>query len=296
MQIGFTGLGHMGNPMACNLLQAGHSVKVFDLNPTACEHLEKQGAQIATHSGDTAKDSDIVFTMLQTGEQVASCCLGDNGIFAHMNQNNALYIDCSSIDIAQSRQLHHRAESNNIAMLDAPVSGGVAAAQAASLTFMVGGSAENFAKAKQVLSQLGKAVIHAGDSGNGVAAKICNNMILGISMIAVSEGFCLAEKLGLTAEKLFDICSQATAQCWSMTSYCPAPGILDNVPSSNEYQPGFAAEMMLKDLNLSQKAAQSVHTNVSLGQHATELYRQFNEDGNAELDFSAIIRWLATQK
>ncbi|WP_423064150.1 NAD(P)-dependent oxidoreductase [Candidiatus Paracoxiella cheracis] len=208
--IGFIGLGHMGNPMVKNLLKNKYHVKVFDLNQEAMQALVQEGAVVAESLADIANDSDVVITMLQKGNQVAQCCLGDEGVFAHLNKPDALFIDSSSIDVMESRKIHEQAKSQNIAMVDAPVSGGVAAATAATLTFMVGGETHHFEKAKSILNVMGKNIIHAGRDGNGAAAKICNNMLLGISMIGVSEAFVLAEKLGLDAKKLYDISSKAS--------------------------------------------------------------------------------------
>ncbi len=292
MKIGFIGLGHMGQPMAMNLLQQGHAVTVFDKQLDACHSLAQAGAAVAASPGEVALGQDVVFTMLQTGEQVHACCLQPDGIFDQIQGTDILYIDSSTVDITASRELHATAQSRGINMLDAPVSGGVAAAKNKALTFMVGGESANFERAKPILLQLGKAAIYAGAAGNGTAAKICNNMVLGVSMIAVSESFNLAEKLGLPAQTLFDICSQASSQCWSLTSYCPAPGILENVPANNDYQPGFAAAMMLKDLRLARKAAADAAVVTSMGNTAESLYAKMVESGGAEKDFSAIINVL----
>lgn len=290
-KIGFIGLGHMGYPMVKNLLRHHHQVKVFDIMPDAVQRLAQEGA-VGVHSpGEAVSDADFAITMLQTGEQVSQSCSGNEGIFAHLPKH-AFYMDCSSIDIGASRRLHQQAEQQGIAMVDAPVSGGVKGAEAASLTFMVGGTEADFARAQPLLAQMGKFIDYAGPAGSGQAAKICNNMILAISMIAVSEGFKLGEKLGLDPQKFFNIASHSSAQCWSMTTYCPYPNIIDNVPANNDYKAGFMAKMMLKDLHLSQDAAAQVNAHTILGAKATELYEQFVEQGNAELDFSAIIRML----
>lgn len=291
--IGFIGLGHMGTPMVKNLLHNRYQVKVFDLNETAMHQLVSAGAIAAKSPADIAQDADVVITMLQSGDQVKKSCLDEQGIFQHLNKPNALYIDCSSIDIQSSRKLHEEAQSRGIAMLDAPVSGGVLAAENAALTFMVGGDSHHVRRAESVLNAMGKKIIHAGLAGCGVAAKICNNMILGVSMIAVCEAFVLADKLGLDAKKLFEISSNASGQCWSLTNYCPWPNILPNVPSSHDYQPGFTAKMMLKDLKLSQDAAAEVHATTPLGKQAMELYQQFVNSNTTEIDFSGIIKMLA---
>lgn len=291
-QIAFIGLGHMGNPMARNLLKAEFSVKVFDISQAIVQSLASHGA-IAAHSlAEAVQDADVIITMLQTGQQVSDVCLGPNGIFAHV-KSNVLYIDSSSIEITTSRELHKLAESMGIAMLDAPVSGGVAGAEAGTLTFMVGGKEENFQRAQPILEKMGKKIVHAGDAGNGQAAKICNNLILGISMIGVCEAFTLGEKLGLDPKKFFEISSSASGQCWSMTSYAPVPGLVEKAPSNNDYKPGFAAKMMLKDLRLGQHAAESAGAAIPMGAEAAELYTLFVNQGNADVDFSGIIKMLA---
>jgi 3-hydroxyisobutyrate dehydrogenase len=289
--IGFIGLGHMGYPMVKNLLKAGYAVKVYDHFPEAMKNLEKDGAVIAASPAAVASNADAVFTMLQTADQVIGVCAGKEGVFETLNKE-AIYIDCSSIDIRDTQELHRLAREKNLKMVDAPVSGGVKGAEAATLTIMVGGEESNYTLAKKYLDHLGKKVIHAGIAGCGQAAKICNNMILGISMIAVSEAFVLAEKLGLEAQKFFEISSNASGQCWSMTSYCPAPNILENVPSSHNYQAGFAANMMLKDLGLSQAAANSVHFYTPLGAAATEIYQRFVSENNGDVDFSGVINMI----
>lgn len=294
--IGFIGLGHMGNPMVKNLLKNNYSVKVFDVSEEAVANLVHVGAIAAASPADIAKNVDVVFTMLQTGDQVKQCCLGKQGIFSHCNKQDAIYIDCSSIDIQSSRELHTVAKENHISMLDAPVSGGVLAAQNATLTFMVGGDENIYQRATTVLSAMGKKIIYAGADGSGSAAKICNNMILGVSMIAVCEAFTLADQLGLDPQKLFEISSNASGQCWSLTQYCPWPNILPNVPSSHHYQPGFTTKMMLKDLHLSQDAAEKMNVTTPLGKHAMDLYQQFVATGNAEVDFSGIIQMLLKNK
>lgn len=289
--IAFIGLGHMGNPMAKNLLSQKYDLKVFDLNADAVQRLIKEGAKTAASLAELVKNADIVITMLQTGEQVKKVCLGDEGIFAHLKKD-AIYIDSSSIDVTTSKELHQVATSKNIPMLDAPVSGGVLSAEKAGLTFMVGGKEKTFEQTKLIFSAMGKKIIYAGQGGSGVAAKICNNMILGISMIAVSEAFVLGDELGLAPEKLFEICSNASGQCWSLTNYCPWPGILPNVPASHNYEPGFTANMMLKDLNLSQSAAETASVATPLGELATQLYQKFIQKGSGEKDFSGIINMI----
>jgi 3-hydroxyisobutyrate dehydrogenase len=292
--IGFVGLGHMGNPMVRNLLKQGHQVSVYDIDPDAVANLLSQGAQAVKNISEIA-ENEVVISMLQTGQQVQDVCSGEKGLFA-LAKPGTLFIDCSSIDISATRQLHQEAQAFSMAMIEAPVSGGVAGAEAGSLTFMVGGNEKNFQRAKPILEAMGKNVIHAGPEGTGQAAKICNNMILGISMIAVSEAFNLAEKLGLDAQKLFEIGSNASSQCWAMTHYAPIPGLVPTAPANHGYKPGFASKMMLKDLLLSQAAAKSVGTATPLGAEAAQLYSLFVNQGNADLDFSAIIKFLRGKK
>ncbi|EKD70651.1 MAG: hypothetical protein ACD_46C00462G0003 [uncultured bacterium] len=292
--IGFIGLGHMGSPMAVNLLKAGHELHVFDVVTANAEQLIQHGAKVMSTVKSVAETSDVVITMVQTSQQVSDLCLRDDGIFKHLSSGK-LYIDCSSIDITTSQLLHKEAEKYQLAMLDAPVSGGVAGAEAATLTFMVGGKAPDFARAESILKQMGKKIVHAGSAGHGQAAKICNNMLLAISMIGVSEAFTLAKKIGLDQKKFFEISSNASGQCWSMTSYCPVPNIIENVPANRNYQAGFMAKMMLKDLRLAQHAAEAVQATIPLGAVATELYELFINQGHGEMDFSGIIKMLAEQ-
>lgn len=288
--IGFIGLGHMGNPMVQNLLKANHKTIVYDVVPESLHAVTRKGAIPAESLSALAKQSDVIITSLQTGEQVTHVCLSSEGIFPHAKDK--LFIDCSSIDMTTTAHLHHEAEKMGIAMLDAPVSGGVSGASHASLTFMVGGSATHFERALPLLQVMGKKIIHAGAAGNGQAAKICNNLLLGISMIGVSEAFSLAKKLGLDQKKFFDISSSASGQCWSMTSYCPVPGIVETAPSNHEYAPGFMSKMMLKDLRLAHHAAEAVNSAIPLGAVAAELYELFVNQGNGEKDFSGIIQMI----
>jgi len=292
MKIGFIGLGHMGKPMVENLLKSKFDVTGFDVDIAAGLVVEKLGAKSAKDLSGAIKGMDVVITMLQKGNQVHQCCYEDNGIFKNLKAG-ALFIDCSTIDVETSRELHDAAKENGIAMLDAPVSGGVVAAEKAALTFMVGGEQVDFEKAKPVLGAMGKKIVLAGKAGSGAAAKICNNMLLAISMIGVCEAFNLAEKLGLDSQKLYEISSNASGQCWSLTSYCPAPNILSNVPSSHNYEAGFTAAMMLKDLNLSQQAADYSRTYTPLAKEAQALYERFNKAGHEQMDFSGIIKMLA---
>lgn len=291
-KIGFIGLGHMGLPMAANLVKHGYEVIVFDIAQQTLDEAVQLGAKAAKSAKEVALQVNILFTMVQTGDQIRKICLGEEGIL-NLLSPDSLYIDSSSIDVVVCREIHAAAAQKNIAMLDAPVSGGVAGAKAASLTIMVGGSEATFQRAQPILECLGKKIIHAGGPGNGQVAKICNNMILGISMIAVSEGFVLAQRLGLDPQKFFEIANSASGQCWSLSTYCPMPGVLENVPAANNFAPGFAANMMLKDLRLSQDAALHANAATPLGAEATALYTLFVNEGNAQLDFSAIIKLIA---
>ncbi|WP_028389429.1 3-hydroxyisobutyrate dehydrogenase [Legionella fairfieldensis] len=290
--IGFVGLGHMGLPMAINLIKAGHQVTGFDIQSNALETLNAAGGLIASSLSEVATTQEVIITMLQTGQQVQQVCLASDGLFAKASPHS-LYIDCSSIDVTSAREIHQHAMTKQLFALDAPVSGGVVGATAATLTFMAGGEQTAFIKAKPIFNAMGKKIIHTGAAGSGQAAKICNNMILAVSMIAVSEAFVLAERLGLTAQKLFEVVSSSSGQCWAMNQYAPVPDILPDVPANNHYQPGFAAAMMLKDLNLSQSAANTVGIETPMGAQATALYQQFNEAGLGHLDFSAIIKLIA---
>jgi 3-hydroxyisobutyrate dehydrogenase len=291
-KIGFIGLGHMGNPMAKNLLKAGFEVKVFDVSDAAVQALVAKGATAAKTIADLTVDADVLITMLQTGEQVKEVCLGRSGLFNHARPE-VHYIDSSSIEVSTTHELYLEAEKMGVMMVDAPVSGGVTGAEAGTLTFMVGGSEDNFLKVKPILETMGKKIIHAGSIGHGQAAKICNNLILGVSMIAVGEAFNLAEKLGLDPKKFFEISSNASGQCWSMTSYCPVPGIVETAPSNHDYKAGFMTKMMLKDLRLGQHAAESVGATIPLATEAAELYSLFLTQGYGEMDFSGIIKMLA---
>ncbi|QRN02533.1 3-hydroxyisobutyrate dehydrogenase [Legionella sp. MW5194] len=289
-RIGFVGLGHMGLPMAIRLIQAGHEVTGFDLQQEALTALVNAGGLRAASISDAARENDCLITMLQTGEQVKRVCLGDDGLYAQAK--GTLHIDCSSIDVQSARALHQHASANQLLALDAPVSGGVAGAEAGALTFMVGGETAALNRAMPILTAMGKKIIHTGEAGSGQAAKLCNNMILGISMIAVSEAFVLAEKLHLAADKLFEVVNSSSGQCWAMSKYAPVPNLLPDVPANRGYQPGFTAAMMLKDLNLSQQSAKVAGVETPLAAKATAIYQQFNQQGFGELDFSAIIKSL----
>jgi 3-hydroxyisobutyrate dehydrogenase len=289
--IGFIGLGHMGAPMARNLLKAGHRLRAFDVSPSAMAGVAEAGATAASSTADAARGNSIVITMLPAGRESREVYLGAKGLIA-VAAKGALLIDCSTIDVATARDIHEAASRAGVDCLDAPVSGGVAGAAAASLTFMVGGSESAFARGEPIFKAMGKAAIHTGGPGNGQAAKICNNLILGISMIGVSEAFVLAEKLGLPAATLFEVASRASGQCWSLTSYCPVPGPVPSSPANNGYRPGFSAAMMLKDLKLAEEAARVSGAGTPLGMAATALYERYVATGKGGADFSGIIEWL----
>lgn len=291
MKVGFIGLGNMGQPMAKNLLKNGYDLSVYDLNPQAVTYLQNAGATAASSITALAESADVIITSVQTSEQVRDLCLNPDGLFTN-SKPGLLYIDCSSIDITCAQALHQKAQEHHIKMVDAPVSGGVKGAEAATLTIMVGGALSTYEKAKPILSTLGQRIIHAGGPGMGQAAKICNNLLLAISMLGVSESFTLAQSLGLDPNVFFDISSHSSGQCWAMTSYCPVPNIIENAPSNHNYNPGFMAKMMLKDLHLAQHAAESVNSPIPLGTLTTEWYEQFVNQGKGELDFSAIIQLL----
>ncbi len=289
MKIAFIGLGNMGGGMAANLVKAGHVVNAFDLSADALERAEENGCAAFDDGQAAVADVDAVVSMLPNGAIVDQ--------FYHANvidhaPADAILIDCSTIDVATAKKVAADAAAKGYVMVDAPVSGGIAAANGGTLTFMVGGSADGFARAEAVLANMGKAVIHAGDVGAGQAAKICNNMLLGASMIATCEAFALAEKLGLDLQTFYDISSKASGQNWSMTSYCPVPGVGPQSPADNGYQGGFATALMLKDLKLAMGAAESANADTPMGERATELYQEFVDAGFAGLDFSAIIKAL----
>jgi 3-hydroxyisobutyrate dehydrogenase len=291
-RIGFIGLGNMGLPMALNLIKAGHQLDGFDLQPAAVDGLIAAGGSAAGTIDAVASHADVVVTMLPAGQHVRAVYLDAGGVLQKAKADTLL-IDCSTIDVESARAVASAAAAKGLPMIDAPVSGGVAGAQAATLTFMVGGSDSAFAQARPLLEAMGKTIVHAGGSGNGQAAKICNNMILGVSMIAVSEAFLLAEKLGLDAQKLFDISSKSSGQCWSMTNYCPVPGPVPTSPANRDYQAGFTAAMMLKDLQLAQSAARGSAVATPMGAGAAAVYERFVQDADgAGIDFSGIIRFL----
>ncbi len=290
-RIGFIGVGNMGGPMLRNLIGAGHEVTAFDVVEDARQAARDAGATLAATVADAAAAGDVVITMLPAGEHVREVYMGSEGIIAAVAPGSLL-IDCSTIDVETARAVNASAAEAGFEMLDAPVSGGVAGAEAGTLTFMVGGADDAFARAEPVLAVMGKTIVHAGASGNGQAAKICNNMILGASMIVVGEAFVLAERLGLEAQKLFDIASTASGQCWSLTTYCPVPGPVPTSPANRDYQAGFTAAMMLKDLRLAQEAANAAGATTPLGAQAEALYGRYCEGGNADVDFSGIIKMI----
>lgn len=290
-EIGFVGLGNMGLPMAKNLAAAGHNVAGFDHVDAAMRELGTAGGTAANDIAAAVSQAEIIVTMLPAGRHVEEVYLGDAGVLASAKAG-ALLIDSSTIDVDTARRVSGAALNAGFDMVDAPVSGGVGGASAGTLTFMVGGSDAAYRQAQPVLEVMGKNIFHAGASGNGQVAKICNNMLLGISMIGTCEAFMLGEKLGLDAQTFFDISSTASGQCWSMTSYCPMPGPVPASPANNDYQAGFTAAMMLKDLVLSQEAAQTATCETPMGARATSLYQQMSEAGADGLDFSGIMRML----
>jgi 3-hydroxyisobutyrate dehydrogenase len=277
--------------MAHNLIKAGHQVEGVDVGYAATDRLRAVGGAVAETPKIAAARADVVITMLPAGPHVSAVYLGPNGVIESANAGTLL-IDCSTIDVTTARAVSAAAEARGLLMLDAPVSGGIAGAAAGTLTFMVGGSERAFERALSILQHMGKTIVHAGGAGNGQAAKICNNMILGVSMIAVSEAFVLAEKLGLDKQKLFDISSKSSGQCWSMTNYCPVPGPVPTSPANRDYQAGFTAAMMLKDLKLAQEAATAAGVNTPMGAEAAALYDKYVDSGEASRDFSGIVTFI----
>src|SRR5215831_1455912 len=290
-RIGFIGLGNMGGPMAANLVKAGHAVTGSDVVPAAVTKFAGTGGTAAKSAAAAVNGAEVIITMLPAGKEVREVYLDGEGVLARAAPG-ALLIDSSTIDVDTARAVASAAEAKGFAMLDAPVSGGVTGAQGGTLTFMVGGPADAFARAKPLLDVMGKTIVHAGAAGSGQAAKICNNMMLAISMIGVSEGFLLADKLGLDKQKLFDIASKSSGQSWAMTTYCPVPGLVPTSPANRDYQAGFTAAMMLKDLRLAQEAARAAGATTPLGAEAAALFGLFVAHGNAGLDFSGIIKFL----
>jgi 3-hydroxyisobutyrate dehydrogenase len=290
--IAFIGLGNMGGPMAANLVKARHEVRGFDLVAALCDEAAKSGIGIAASGVAAVKAADAIVTMLPAGKHVRA-------VWAEIvpqAKPGAVIIDSSTIDVDSARAAHALAAERKLLSLDAPVSGGTGGAKAGTLTFMCGGTEEAFAAAKPILEKMGKRIVHCGGAGAGQAAKICNNMILGATMIVTCEAFVLAEKLGLSHQALFDVASTSSGQSWSLTTYCPVPGPVPASPANNSYKPGFAAALMLKDLKLAQEAAQSAGANTPIGAHAAELYEQYNAAGIEGADFSGIIQYLRERR
>ena len=288
MKIAFIGLGNMGSGMAANLVKAGHDVRAFDLSDAALAAAREAGCSTLATAKEACHSAEAVVSMLPNGAVVKQVYWDE--VIGNAPAG-AILLDCSTIDVATAREVIEVTEAHGYQMVDAPVSGGIAAAAGGTLTFMVGGSDEAFARAMPILEAMGKAVIHAGAAGNGQAAKICNNMLLAIHMIGTCEAFAMAQKLGLDPQTFYDISSVSSGQNWSMTSYCPVPGVGPKTPADNDYQGGFAAGLMLKDLRLAMEAASAVGAKVELGDHACKLYEAFAKD-HAAMDFSGIIRAL----
>lgn len=286
--IAFIGLGNMGRPMAANLAKAGHTVYGFDLNAAAVDAASGVGITVTQSAQEAVSQADVVITMLPNGELVLRLYDGPDGALA-VAGDGALFIDCSTIAVDEARAAARLAEASGFQFVDAPVSGGVAGAQAGTLTLMVGGTPEAFAAAEPVLDPVAGRIVHCGDAGAGQAAKICNNMMLGVSMIAVSEAFVLGERLGLSHEALFDVASVSSGQCWALTSYCPVPDLVPSSPANRDYQPGFATGLMAKDLGLAMKAADSTDTHTRLGATANAIFGEFAHGSGHGLDFSAIV-------
>ena len=289
--IGFIGVGNMGGPMARNLLKAGFEVRIFDVNAEMTKPIIGAGAAAARNLREACEGADTVLTMLPAGQHVRTVYLDKEGVLASARPGTLL-VDCSTVDIDSALAVHRAAQDAGVAFLDAPVSGGVGGAEAGTLTFMCGGSEDAFERAKPILEKMGKRIVLAGGAGAGQGAKICNNMLLAISMIGTCEAFVLAEKLGLDHQKLFEIASTSSGQCWSLTTYCPVPGPVPTAPSNRNYTGGFATALMLKDLKLAQSAAQSVGATTPLGAEAAQLYTLFAAKGHGSLDFSGIIHML----
>ncbi len=295
-RIGFIGLGNMGLPMASNLVKAGHTVVGFDLVQSLMDQLVAAGGQVAASAGDAARGASVVITMLPAGEHVRQVWMHQGGLIDVVKDAKPLLIDCSTIDVDSARAVTAEAEAAGLSMLDAPVSGGTVGAQNGTLTFMVGGSEDAFAAGKPILEAMGKNIFHAGGPGAGQAVKICNNMMLAINMIGVCEGFLLGQKLGLDWDKLHAICATATSNSWALSSYCPAPGPVPAAPSNRDYAPGFMAALMLKDVKLSQAAADATGSPTPLAAMAQSFYQAVCDQGDATKDFSVVFRWLAEQQ
>jgi 3-hydroxyisobutyrate dehydrogenase len=288
-KIAFIGLGHMGGGMAPNLAKAGHEVRAFDLVPEAVQHAAEGGCTPAGSAAEAISDADVVITMLPAAKHVRAVFENDVAPNAKVG---SILIDCSTIDVASAREVGEAMQALGFDFVDAPVSGGIAAAASGTLTFMVGGGHVEFERARPFLEPMAKAVIHAGPLGAGQAAKICNNMILGATMAATCEAFVLAKKLGLDLKTFFDISSKASGQSWSMTTYCPVPGVGPDTPADHDYEGGFAAALMLKDLRLAEEAAQQVGAYTPMGAKAEELYHRFVDAGSGNKDFSGLIKMI----
>jgi 3-hydroxyisobutyrate dehydrogenase len=295
-RIGFIGLGNMGAPMAANLVKAGHTVIGYDIVPAAMQALAAAGGKTAASAAEAAKGADVVITMLPAGEHVREVWLHQGGLIEAVKDAKPLLIDCSTIDVDSARAVTAEAESAGLAMLDAPVSGGTIGAQNATLTFMVGGTEAAFVQGKPILDAMGKNIFHAGGPGAGQAVKICNNMMLAINMVGVSEGFLLARNLGLDWNKLHEICSTATSNSWALSTYCPAPGPAPAAPSNRDYAPGFMTQLMVKDVRLSQAAAEATSSPTPIAALALSFYEKAMEAGDGAKDFSVVFRWLEGQK
>lgn len=289
--VGFIGLGNMGGPMAENLVNAGHTVTVFDLAPAASSKLHRAGAKVASTPAEATVDADFLISMLPAGKHVADTYLGDGGLLAQLAPKTTV-LDCSTIDAPTSRKVGEAAEQRGIGFMDAPVSGGVAAAAAGTLTFMCGGSAANFEKAKIILSDMGRKVFHAGPTGAGQVAKCCNNMLLAIHMIGSAEALEMGVRNGLDPKNLSEIMLASSGRNWSLEVYNPYPGVMPEAPASNDYTPGFMVDLMVKDLGLAQATAEEVGVNTSMGHLATELYKKLQDAGNGQRDFSSILTLL----
>jgi len=294
-KIAFIGLGNMGLPMAANLVRAGHEVAGFDLFNDAVLRAQELGVRPAESAADAVRKAEVVITMLPMGKHLIEAYRGPDGLLAAARPGS-LFIDCSTVDIESATAAHKAAGGAGMLSVDAPVSGGVGGATAGTLTFMMGAEDAAAKAAQPILAAMGKKIVHCGGAGAGQAAKICNNMILGISMIAVSEAFVLGEKLGLSHQALFDVASTSSGQCWSLTSYCPVPGPVPASPSNNAYKPGFAGALMLKDLKLSQEAAGGSGAQTALGRHAAEIYEAFVASGGGDADFSGVINFIRSAK
>ncbi len=291
MKIAFIGLGNMGSGMASNLVKAAHEVHIYDINPEIIRHLNNKGFVIHQNLDTAVKDTDAVVTMLPEGKHVKEVYLSENGVINNVKENTIL-IDCSTIDIESIKEVGKEANINRLSIIDAPVSGGIVGAIKGNLTFMVGGTNDSFNLSLPILKNMGHKVIHAGELGAGQAAKICNNMILGISMIALGESFTMAKRLGLDQKKLFEISSKASGMSWAMLNHLPVAGIIETAAANVNFKPGFSASMMVKDLSLAQSAAKSVNLNTPIGSLALKMYKEFVGNGRGNLDYSAIIKMI----